>query len=194
MRGKEMGELTSSQTDPCDCRLWMRNYSIEVANAGWIIDVDSTLDDLSMFYKRGDDHSRRVDNQSTPRLNSQTYKDLVQKLGELGDAKNHREAGRNTWQARQKGGKGEPFYRDSDGFERAIQMTISFGRDMFYEKWGRGRCDLRVAGMAETDAWRVVKDWEKPEVQHRVQEEREKEEQEQVKEAHGREQFKGTAG
>ena len=181
MKGKETVELRSFVfSDIHRCRLYMRNYSIKDANAGWILDVDSTLDDLSMFYNRGNDNLQRVNNQSTPSLNSQTYKDLVQKLAELGDAKKNREGGRNTWQARQKGGKGEPFYRDSDGFERALQMTMSFGRDMFYEKWGRGRCDLRDAGMVETDAWRVIKDWEKSEVQQRVRDEREEEEQERA--------------
>ena len=44
-------------------------------------------------------------------------------------------------------------------------MWIDFGRDVYTEKWGRGQCDLREAGLVELDAWRLVKDWENPDVQ-----------------------------
>lgn len=47
------------------------------------------------------------------------------------DAMQHSKAtsnkGRNTWQARQKGGEGEPFYRDAEGFTIGIEMTIEHG-------------------------------------------------------------------
>ena len=54
-------------------------------------------------------------------------------------------------------------------------MWIDFGRDVYTEKWGRGPCDLRNAGLAEQDAWRLVKDWEKPEVQKKYRLDRKKE-------------------
>ena len=164
----------------CDMheRLWMGNMSIEGAEAGKVWDVDSALDDLEILYHRGE-----PDSKGKPSKNSPKYQEILQKLDDMQNAKGNREGGRNTWQASQKGGQGEPFYRDSDGFEKGIQMTMEFGRDVFYEKWGRGPCDLRDAGMVDSDAWRVVRDWEKPGVQKQAR----KEEQARIKEEAKRE-------
>lgn len=124
-------------------------------------------------------------------------------LNVLQNLKSNAEGGRNTWQARQRGtyiselslplnkscdvnieicvgGQGEPFFRDLEGFEKGILIWIDFGRDMFAEKWGKGPCDLREAGLEEQDAWRVVKDWEKPKVQKQYRLDREKEAKEQM--------------
>ena len=161
-------------------RLWMANFTIENADAGRLWDVDSTLNDLSNLYHRGEGHSGRTANWSTSELNSPSFTNLLRKLDELGDAKAHREGGRNMWQGRQTGGHGEPFYRDSFGFERAIQMTMKLGGDVFYEKWGRAQGNLRAAGMVPSDAWRAVKDWERPEVQRRIREERKKAENDRL--------------
>ena len=73
------------------------------------------------------------------------------------------------------GGQGEPFYRDPEGFEKGIWMWMDFGRDVYAEKWGRGPCDLREAGLVEEDAWRVVKDWEHSDVQKHSRLDKEKE-------------------
>ena len=54
-------------------------------------------------------------------------------------------------------------------------MFIDFGRDVYTEKWGRGQCDLREAGLGEQDAWRLVKDWENPAVQKKFMRDRKKE-------------------
>lgn len=65
-------------------------------------------------------------------------------------------------------------------------MTMEFGRNVFEEKWGRGPCNLRDVGMVDSDAWRVVKDWEKPEVQKQAGKDAErqaKEEAQREKEA-----------
>lgn len=59
-------------------------------------------------------------------------------------------------------------------------MWMDFGRDVFTEKWGRGPCDLREAGLVEEDAWRVVKDWENPDVQKQFRLDREEEAKEQL--------------
>ena len=79
-----------------------------------------------------------------------------------------------------RGGQGEPFYRNPEGFEKGIWMWMDFGRDVFTEKWGRGPCDLREAGLVEEDAWRVVKDWENPDVQKQFRLDREEEAKEQL--------------
>lgn len=65
---------------------------------------------------------------------------------------------RNSWQHRQKGGSGEPFYYDPEGFETALQMTIETGIKINEEKWGHKGCDLIGAGRKWGDAWRVGKD------------------------------------
>jgi hypothetical protein len=90
---------------------------------------------------------------------SETYNHLIQILEHMQGSKNSASAGRNTWQARQSGGQGEPFYRDSAGFEKAIQMTIEHGRAVFREKWGHRDCDIYEVGYRADDAWRVEKDW-----------------------------------
>ncbi|KAK3293569.1 uncharacterized protein B0H64DRAFT_216363 [Chaetomium fimeti] len=66
---------------------------------------------------------------------------------------------RNTWQVRQRGGQGEPFYRDADGFERGVRMMIETGREVFAEKWGHRGCDVEKTGAVGEDAWRLEMDW-----------------------------------
>ena len=184
----------------CDMheRLFMREYKIEDAVAGKIWDVSTSLDDLATLYRRGmksskakrDDARRPVEAKaaSAAERNSPLYQDLLRTLDDMQHYKNSNSDGRNTWQARQRGGQGEPFYRDPEGFEQAIQMTMELGRRVFEQKWGRARCDLRDAGMVEEDAWKVVADWENPEVQKKAQKEMRKAERLKEKEAaaHGR--------
>jgi hypothetical protein len=91
-------------------------------------------------------------------LNSPSFKILTTTLDHM---QNSKQAGstRNSWQARQTGGQGDPFYRDSVGFEEAILMTIEFGRQVFREKWGHRDCDIVRMGLKPEDAWRVEHDW-----------------------------------
>jgi hypothetical protein len=91
--------------------------------------------------------------------NEEGFRHLVHTLDAMVHSKAESKAGRNTWQGRQIGGKGEPFYRDSAGFEKAIQMTIEHGRAVFSEKWGHRDCDIREKGLVADDAWRVEHDW-----------------------------------
>lgn len=176
----------------CDMheRLWMREFRIEGAEAGRVWDVHTSLDDLERLYKRGADSpkataKREGATEILPRepegqRNSAVYQELVHSLNLLQDLKSNAEGGRNTWQARQRGGHGEPFYRDPEGFEKGIWMWMDFGRDVYTEKWGRGPCNLREAGLVEEDAWRLVKDWENADVQKQFRLDREKEAKEQV--------------
>ncbi|AEO71801.1 uncharacterized protein THITE_2148402 [Thermothielavioides terrestris NRRL 8126] len=69
-------------------------------------------------------------------------------------------AWRNTWQIRQRGGQGEPFYRDAEGFETGVKMMIDTGRAVFAEKWGHRGCDIAKAGRTPEDAWRLERDWD----------------------------------
>lgn len=167
----------------CDMheRLFMRDYKIEEVPVGKIWDVSTSLDDLVTLYRRGSKSSKAKREEanatvetvavSAAERNSPMYQDLLRTLDEMQNYKNSNNDGRNTWQARQRGGQGEPFYRDPEGFEQAIQMTMELGRKVFEQKWGRARCDLRHAGMVEEDAWKVVADWENPAVQRKAQKE-----------------------
>ena len=163
----------------CDMheRLFMKGFKLADAKAAKIWDVSTSLDDLELLYRRGTkatkskkDLSVRSEEGASQR-NSPIYQDLLRTLDDMQNQKSSNSAGRNTWQARQRGGQGEPFYRDPEGFEKAILMTIEFGRKVFEEKWGRGPCNLREAGLVEGDAWKVVLDWETPEVQQQAQKE-----------------------
>ena len=65
---------------------------------------------------------------------------------------------RNSWQLRQNGGDGEPYFYDPEGFEKALQMVIEAGTKVNEEKWGHKGCDLLKAGLKEGDQWRVEHD------------------------------------
>jgi len=91
---------------------------------------------------------------------SERFEQLERTLDAMGHSKGAASGGRNTWQARQTGGQGEPFYRDSAGFEKGIWMTIEHGKRVFAEKWGHRDCDIRAIGLRPEDAWRVEPDWE----------------------------------
>ena len=90
-------------------------------------------------------------------IKSSNFDAIERTLDRMQGSKNSGE--RNKWQSRQGGGKGEPFYRDSEGFETAIQMTIAHGRNIFSEKWGHRDCDIVAKGYKPEDAWRVDHDW-----------------------------------
>ncbi|KAL9598249.1 MAG: hypothetical protein Q9219_004608 [cf. Caloplaca sp. 3 TL-2023] len=177
----------------CDMheRLWMRNFTIEDAKAGLVYDVASAVDDLDMFYRRTPQKRERDDlplPSSEPASSairadgrdSPQYHELLNKLDEMQRAKSEDKAGRNTWQSAQQGGQGEPFYRDGAGFEQGIVMTMDLGRKVFEEKWGRGECNIRAVGLGEGDAWRLVPEWEKVEVQQKARDDREKEMKERL--------------
>ncbi|KAI0905610.1 hypothetical protein F4824DRAFT_473681 [Ustulina deusta] len=70
---------------------------------------------------------------------------------------------RNSWQASQHGGVGEPYYYNADGFATSFWILTEAGREVFRQKWGHRDCDL-VEGTALKldDQWRVEKDWEDP--------------------------------
>ena len=171
----------------CDMheRLWMKKFIIEDAQAGLVYDVASSVDDLEMLYRRGPQKIKGKDEVDPPPAepagpvtkpdgrNSPEYHELLKKLDEMQRSKNDDRAGRNTWQSRQQGGEGEPFHQDGAGFEQGIAMTMNFGRDVFEAKWGRGECNLRVAGLSESDAWRLIPNWEKEEVQQKAKDDRE---------------------
>lgn len=173
----------------CDMheRLFMKGFKLDDADGAKIWDVSTSLDDLELLYQRGakatkskKDLTVRAEDEAFQR-NSPMYQDLLRSLDEMQNQKNSDRGGRNAWQAHQHGGQGEPFYRDPEGFARAIHMTIEFGRKVFEEKWGRGSCNLRDAGLVEEDAWKVVLNWETPKVQAKAKEEKAQAEKKKAK-------------
>ncbi len=92
-------------------------------------------------------------------IGSERFLQLERTLDQMVQSKGAQSGGRNTWQFRQTGGQGDPFYRDSLGFERGIRMTIDHGRAVFAEKWGHRDCDIRAIGLRPEDAWKVEHDW-----------------------------------
>ncbi|KAL9015172.1 MAG: hypothetical protein Q9173_000203 [Seirophora scorigena] len=189
----------------CDMheRLWMKNFTIEDAKAGLVYDVASAVDDLEIFYRRNSTKAKRQDAAQQAGDSaalgvkpdgrvSPEYYELLRILDEMQRSKNEDQRGRNTWQSAQQGGYGEPFYRDSAGFEQGISMTMNFGRDVFEAKWGRGPCNIREAGLGEDDAWRVVPGWEKEEVQQKARDDRERESKQRQKKEEEEKKRKGN--
>ncbi|KAL6717277.1 hypothetical protein ACLMJK_005192 [Lecanora helva] len=91
-------------------------------------------------------------------LGSEGWKKLQVDLEAMAQAKRD-DPYRNSWQLKQKGGQGEPFYYDADGWEKALQMTIETGTKIYDEKWGHRGCNIRDVGLKEGDQWRVEHDW-----------------------------------
>ncbi|KAI4157914.1 MAG: hypothetical protein LQ342_007887 [Letrouitia transgressa] len=152
----------------CDMheRLWMKGFKIEATTVGRIYDIFSSVDDLETFYRRT---SQAINVTKPDGRKSTAYYTLLAKLDVMQKAKESDIVRRNTWQWRQHGGQGEPFYRDSDGFGDGIRMTMEFGRDVFAAKWGRRKCNIREAGLTDSDAWRVEPDWERRGIAKMVQ-------------------------
>lgn len=154
----------------CDMseRLAMAGFWQEDAHTGLIYDIGTPLEDLLVLYRRFAPSSPGPTGPNPISLppvwgnqdekGSPLYHDLLTHLYTLQTRKNNDIRGRNYWQAEQTGGQGEPFYRDAEGFDRAVKMGIQFGRDMMAEKWGHRGCDLRANGLGKGDEWRVERD------------------------------------
>lgn len=174
----------------CDmhARLRMAGYEVIDRNLGGVWDVAGSLDDLIALYRKASGpqasfldpetgiHTNGTaeiptnDEVSWPTssltawqedtLNSTNYHRLKAVAEYIMGSKHSNSKGRNTWQARQMGGQGDPFFRDSAGFEQAILMAIQHGREVFSEKWGHRDCDIFEIGLKLDDAWQLKHDWE----------------------------------
>ncbi|KAI1823939.1 hypothetical protein F4861DRAFT_531296 [Xylaria intraflava] len=175
----------------CDAysRLHMRNWSQVDANCGVITDVSAVLNDLRALYrvpgiepsftdpnppppppdppaanKRAEGGPGEMGRDGAGVLNVQESIEAWRALLRLADSMfhyKHGDRGRNTWQAGQRGGQGEPFYYDSAGFSEALEVLTEAGKEVFRRKWGHRDCDLiEGAGLGDADQWRVLKDWD----------------------------------
>lgn len=143
-------------------------------------DSAATTDDDDSSHSQSSSSKSSAPSWSPTQLSSPLYHALLRQLDDLQNAKSSNPSGRNTWQSRQRGGKGEPFYRDPDGFERGVWLWMDFGRKVFEEKWGRGPCDIRDAGLVEEDAWQVIAEWENEKARKEWDAERRRREREET--------------
>ena len=160
----------------CDMhsRIGMQGFTMPVADAGKVFDVGKSLDDLEILYRRRPKEKAPRDTESGANdtetiivyegsaeedtRGSENWKKLQETLQAMADEK-VADPFRNSWQKRQKGGQGEPFYYDPDGFETALQMQVHVGTEINDEKWGHKGCNIREVGLKAGDQWRVEHDW-----------------------------------
>ena len=145
----------------CDMhsRISMAGFTMPVADAGKVFDVTRSLDDLEVLYRRKPkSNATGTQDSEEDERGGEGWKKLQETLQQMTDEK-VADPYRNSWQIRQKGGKGEPFYYDPDGFEKALQMQIHVGTEINDEKWGHRGCDIQKAGLKAGDQWRVEHDW-----------------------------------
>ncbi|GAB1312850.1 hypothetical protein MFIFM68171_03060 [Madurella fahalii] len=165
-----------------DCDMYVRlmwaGYWQGQSGSGVILDVASVLEDVGALLGikgvkarlRGvaattTDTNGMDDDDDDDDDGDDAYVETRERLLELGlqmEKEKYAEgtALRNTWQMRQAGGQGEPFYRDPEGFEVGVRMMIDTGRAVFAEKWGHRGCDIARTGVKAEDAWRLERDWD----------------------------------
>jgi hypothetical protein len=171
----------------CDMHDRLKMYGFEYngpedVEAGNVFDVAHSLDDLLVLYRKKDtvEPSFTLEPEPDHKEEEKRSDDSIFRRGWISDtpgsaafmklkevAQNMTEyknslggGGRNIWQDRQKGGQGEPYYRDPEGFETGVQMAMEMGRNVYAEKWGHRDCGLLEVGRKKGDEWRVEKDWE----------------------------------
>ncbi|KAH7025810.1 uncharacterized protein B0I36DRAFT_249247 [Microdochium trichocladiopsis] len=88
------------------------------------------------------------------------FRKLVKTGNDMGKYKYRDDEWRNTWQLSQRGGQGEPYYYNSDGFAQSFWILAEAGREVYRQKWGHGGCDLvQETALIPSDAWLVEPDW-----------------------------------
>ena len=161
-----------------DCDLYNRltwaGYWQGEAEVGLILDVSSVLDDIGALFRLpgahasfegdpGDESETRYaarERRKSVERAGETWEHLVA-VGRRMEADKLTEDGvyRNTWQGKQTGGRGEPFYRDPEGFDTGVHMLVDTGRRLYAEKWGHRGCEINTA-VRHDDAWRLERDWD----------------------------------
>lgn len=176
----EMGgwdSMISYYSTDCDMysRMRMLHLKMENYDAGRIYDMGQSLDDLAVLYRKKTSESGEPGSKvssgswwhSAPppmedARNSSEWHELQAKLKDMQEYKVHGDEPRNSWQTKQTGGQGEPFYRSTDGFEEALEITIKAGERVYQAKWGQNTCDLMKANLKVDDAWKVEKSFDGP--------------------------------
>ena len=159
--------MVSFYTTDCDMhgRFSMSGIKMPVADAGRISDVGGSID-LNLLFRRKIDPGKlpktlaELDKLPEDERGGPGFDKLNEAVQVQIDVKTKGEEERNSWQYKQTGGKGEPFYRDPQGFEWALQRMIAAGVETYHEKWGHNDCNLGGAGLKAEDAWQVEKDYQ----------------------------------
>ncbi|KAH8677576.1 hypothetical protein BX600DRAFT_506606 [Xylariales sp. PMI_506] len=169
-----------------DCDMYLRlhwaGYWQPQSEAGLVYEVADHLDDVGALFRLPGSHAsfandpvfvdpdrpfheveqeREQEMRSWVNKEGESFQHLVQVAERMVEVKEaDTSAERNTWQMRQRGGAGEPFYRDPQGFEDGMQSLIAAGRNVFADKWGHRGCNLLEMGIEASDAWRLQRDWD----------------------------------
>ena len=153
----------------CDMheRFSMNGMKMETADTGRISDVGGSIDLNMLFRKKMDPKNppktgKEMDQLPEDERGGAGFDKLTAAIQVAVDEKTHGKEERNSWQQKQTGGQGDPFYRDPRGFAEAMEMMIANGVQTYQEKWGHKDCGLRGAGLKPEDAWMVEHDWEDP--------------------------------
>jgi hypothetical protein len=109
-----------------DCDMYFRlersGWKTAPTEAGEVFDLAESLQDLEVLYRKKlvevkaiNGTQERIEthpSEEEDTKDSEQYKNLWEELSLIQNSKLSDSRGRNTWQARQGGGQGEPFYRD----------------------------------------------------------------------------------
>ena len=152
----------------CDMhsRFEMQGIKMPTADIGRIFDVGSSIDLNKLFRRKINPDSppktaEELNNLPEEERGKEGYDKLIELIDRTVDRKlSGKEGERNSWQVKQTGGEGEPFYREAQGFDFALKKQITCGEESYDEKWGHRDCQLTGAGLTWTDAWQVEHDWE----------------------------------
>lgn len=150
----------------CDAyeRARMMGYSTDEVEAGYIFDIADTVAEPEAKFFQGSFLAAGSENHTIPHvevrteLNSTRFNVLKEELRALEKQKKNNGSGRNTWQNRQKGGKGENWTYDPKGFQVAWWDMAQAGRQIYASKWGTSSCDLRKENKKIADMWRNARE------------------------------------
>lgn len=169
-----------------DCDMYLRlhwaGYWQPQSEAGLVFDVNTALDNVGALFRLPGAHATFDNGSAGLDPASPVYEAQLEQENELrtwvekeGETHQHlieiasrmqelklaqRSVRRNTWQARQAGGEGEPFYQDPEGFSAGLETLVDAGRRVFADKWGHRGCDLLDMDINAEDAWQLERDWD----------------------------------
>ncbi|KAF2014266.1 hypothetical protein BU24DRAFT_481686 [Aaosphaeria arxii CBS 175.79] len=151
----------------CDAygRARMLGHTTDNVRAGHIFDVADVVSNPELKFfpldaraASGQKLSAQSGKSTGDEVKSERYRSLRNELQKLSNKKLRNPYGRNTWQNKQKGGKGEPWTYDPIGFQDAWWQTAEAGRALFVKKWGTDNCNLHGANVTMYHEWRKAQD------------------------------------
>ncbi|KAJ1326277.1 hypothetical protein MN608_07723 [Microdochium nivale] len=114
--------------------------------------------------RRRDDDPAHDDDPDRIEKSLSYFRKLVKASNEMAKLKYSSDEARNRWQGSQRGGVGEPYYYNPDGFAKSFWLLAEAGREVYRQKWGHEGCNLvDETALIPGDAWLVEPDWVKDE-------------------------------